>query len=75
MTPDREEGVGLQEKSDNGEFLTVNNTNDPDIVEKYGDDSYYVSSGDKENHGTQLFDPDGNELPDEDQPEHGKSGS
>lgn len=75
MSPDREEGVGLYEKSDSGEFVTSNNTNNPDIVEKYGDDSYYVSYGDKESHVTQLFDPEGNELPDDDQPDHGKSGS
>jgi hypothetical protein len=74
MTEDREAGVGLHEKNDDGSFLTVNNTTDPNITDKYGDDSYYVSYGDKESgHITRLYDGEDNDIPEADQPKHSRS--
>lgn len=49
---------GLHEESSNGEFITVNNTENPN----YPDDSYYVSYGTRDNHVTVIHDSGGNVI-------------
>jgi hypothetical protein len=74
MPRDRDPNVGLNERNSQGEFVTVNNVDNPSIVEKYGKDSYYVSYGDEKGHVTRIYDGNGNEVPESDQPKGSRVG-
>lgn len=59
MANERDPNEGLHEKWDNSDYVTVNNTDDP----QYPDGSYYVSYGnDDDGHVTQVFDEDGEQI-------------
>lgn len=59
--PGRHEG-GYHSRSDRGDYVTVNNTEDPKWQDK-DPDSYYVTSGNPEDgHVTQIFDSEGNQI-------------
>lgn len=55
MPPERDAGEGLRETSDNGDTLTVNSTNDPDVP-----DGYYVSQTVDGEKTTNVYDSDDN---------------
>jgi hypothetical protein len=56
---DRNPHEGLHEKSENGDFVTVNNTDDPN----YPDGSYYVSYGNPDDgHVTTVHDSSGEQI-------------
>lgn len=53
-------GTHHGKNSDTGEFLTVKNADDGDVVRDHGPDSFFVSYGTDEGHVSQVYDGDGN---------------
>ena len=73
MAQEREEGIGINQVSDDNWQVTCNNVDNDSLTDKYGSDAYYVSYGEKGgDHATQIFDSSGDPVPDADQPEHGR---